>query len=288
MSACRVDPARQRLRGVGSNLIRLCLLSFLLAPALLWARCEPLPLSPAAVRGQLDYSERPPSPENPAAPILIGLHGLGHHKRGFSGLARRLPRTWRLIWVDAPFLYGRGFSWYRYRCAEGAVDLKRSTALLIQLARHLRIAYPASPKLGLFGFSQGGVMTLSALDEAPALWVAGASLAGYWLPQRPPQQRLSEISSLPSLLVFHGSGDQRVPLARGERAAQLRDLFGLELSSFQAHDRACSTSDAAQAKDDAQYDSRQHRRLRAAASSDSRLTLVQECRNARRRHRRSR
>ena len=139
-------------------------------------------------------------------------------------------RSWRLIWADAPFLYGRGFSWYRYRCAEGAADLKRSTALLIQLARRLRAAYPASPKLGLFGFSQGGVMTLSALDQAPALWVAGASLAGYWLPQRPPQQRLSAISSLPSLLVFHGSGDQRVPLARGERAAQLFSEAGFPVA----------------------------------------------------------
>ena len=199
------------------------LLAVLSSPAPLRAApgCAPLPRTPADQAGQLAFDERAPTPPNAAAPILIGLHGLGHHRRGFSRLGARLPRAWRLIWVDAPLVYRRGFAWYRPRCAEAAEDIEASTSLLLTLARELQRRYPRAPKPALFGFSQGAVMTLSALDAAPERWAAGVSLAGYWHPQRPPRARYRAREVPPALLFVHGSADERIPLRLGERAAGL-------------------------------------------------------------------
>ena len=73
--------------------------------------CAPLtPSDHFKVYKTLELRERPPQPDHPRAPVVIGLHGLGHHKLGFSQLARSLPKTWRIVWVDAPLRYRRGFA----------------------------------------------------------------------------------------------------------------------------------------------------------------------------------
>jgi predicted esterase len=184
--------------------------------------CDPLPLSAHTQRtGALSYLTRPPTPDLPESPIVIALHGLGHHKEGLSQLAARLPKRWRLIFVDAPWRYGRGFAWYRYRCPEGAEDLASATARLLTLAQDLSARYPSAPRPALFGFSQGGVVSLSALSEAPARWAAVGSLSGYWLPQAPPRPLPPSPSPAPSLTLAHGAQDEVVTLSRGLEAARL-------------------------------------------------------------------
>lgn len=184
------------------------------------ARCEELPSSENfKVSQTLFYSERPPSPPNEAAPIVIGLHGLGHHSLGFSTLGESLPKEWRVFWVQAPLSYRSGFAWYRFRCPEAEDDLKRSTDALIKLAKILQAKYPRAPKPLIFGFSQGGVMTLSALNKAPELWGAGVSFSGYWLSKETPRKQ--ERAKLPPLLIIHGTQDIVVKYQRGESAARL-------------------------------------------------------------------
>ena len=192
------------------------------------ARCAPLePSVHFATHGALNTLERAPRPNVPSAPIAIALHGLGHHKEGFSKLAARLPASWRVISADAPLRYGRGYAWYRFRCLEAEADLKRSTQAVIKLAERLKERYPSAPKPVLFGFSQGGVMSLSALNQAPLMWSAVASLSGYWLNQASPH---SAPQLSPPLLITHGTQDRVVPLKRGERAASLLSEAGYSVA----------------------------------------------------------
>ena len=145
-----------------------------------WARCQQLPLSQAYLEHQsLQMVERAPIPDSPTSPIIIGLHGLGHHKEGFSRLAKSLPKAWRLIFIDAPFSYHRGYAWYRFKCPERDEDLAFSTQALIKQVTHIKTRYPRA-SISLFGFSQGGVMSLSALEHTPGLWSSVSSLSGYW------------------------------------------------------------------------------------------------------------
>ena len=185
-----------------------------------WSKCTKLPTSDAfSTQGQLDFRERAPTPPRPDAPLVFALHGLGHHKKGFARLGRSLPRHWRVIWVDAPLIYRQGFAWYRFRCPEAVEDAQHSTRALIKLAHTLRKRYPHAPKPAIFGFSQGGVMTLNAVNTEPNLWSAGASFSGYWLPKTPPAS-LNERPGTP-LLIIHGDTDSVVKLTRGQHSASL-------------------------------------------------------------------
>ena len=186
-------------------------------------RCRPLQES-AVYRetGRLESLERSPVPNRPDSPIVFALHGLGHHKEGFSHLTKRLPITWRVFAIDAPFIYGKGRAWYRFRCQAASADLDRSVTALMKTVDHLMRSYPSAPKPSVFGFSQGGVMTLSALAHAPKRWSSAASLSGYWLKQSSP----SSLSDAPTVLIAHGVQDQIVPIAKGRRAAKLLSEAG--------------------------------------------------------------
>ena len=194
-----------------------------------WTRCQKLPLSQAYLKHQsLRLIERVPVPDQHTSPIVIGLHGLGHHKEGFSRLAKALPKHWRLIFIDAPFRYGRGYAWYRFKCPEREEDLTFSTHALMRRVTDLKKRYPHAP-IALFGFSQGGVMTLSALEHTPQLWSSAASLSGYWGYVRSPQ--LSK-EKTPNLLIVHGRNDQVVPLHRGQNAIELLRQVGVQVTPF--------------------------------------------------------
>ena len=191
------------------------------------AQCQRLPLSKRYLAERsLSVLERAPESPSPESPIIIGLHGLGHHKEGFAKLARALPTSWRVLFFDAPFRYHRGYAWYRFRCPEREEDLALSTQALIKAVKRLKDQYPKAP-LAIFGFSQGGVMTLSALEREPQLWRGAVSLSGYWGYQRAPQIASAHA---PPLLITHGLGDRVVPHARGQRAVKLMREAGVRVT----------------------------------------------------------
>jgi phospholipase/carboxylesterase len=182
--------------------------------------CEPLTKGNHYQKnGTLEYIERTPSPNHSESPIVIALHGLGHHKEGFSGLASKLPKHWRIFFIDAPLTYHRGHAWYRFRCPEAELDLQQSVEAVFKTLHTLTLKYPTAPKPAIFGFSQGGVMTMELINQAPLLWSAAANFSGYWLSKTPPQKR--QDSEVLHLLLVHGERDRIVPIKRGLEAAKL-------------------------------------------------------------------
>ena len=197
-----------------------------------WADCLPLPASEAYLsRGALNTQERSPNIEYPESPIVIALHGLGDRKEGFAKLAKALPTRWRIIFVDAPLTYHNGYAWYRFRCPESARDIDQSTDALLKLVRGLRVRYPQAP-IALFGFSQGGVMTLSTMSRAPTLFSATASLSGYWGSDALPATLSPPPNNMASLLVTHGSSDRVVPSSAGKRSAALMRGQGFKVKEL--------------------------------------------------------
>ena len=194
-----------------------------------WAKCDTLPLSQAYRDHQsLTFSQREPLKNLVTSPIVIGLHGLGHHKEGFSKLTTALPESWRLIFVDAPFKYHRGYAWYRFKCPERDEDLTFSTEALIRLITQIKKRYPHAP-LAIFGFSQGGVMTLSLLERVHQSLSAAASLSGYWGYTRSPRPTAPIHTPL---LITHGRQDRVVGLSRGENAVKLMTQIGIQVTPF--------------------------------------------------------
>lgn len=166
--------------------------------------------------------------DDPAQPIVIALHGLGHHKEGFLRLAEGLPKSWRIFAIDAPLLYRRGRAWYRFRCPQATLDLERSLDALMKTVDEITHRFPKAPKPAIFGFSQGGVMTLSAFAHNPLRWGSAASLSGYWLSSSSP--RLGTLIEAPSLLIAHGLKDRVVPFFKGQEAAEKLGAAGAQIA----------------------------------------------------------
>ena len=187
--------------------------------------CPPLKPTPLFKRQhRLKSKEFKPSSPSPLAPILIGLHGLGDRIKSFSRIRRHFPASWRMIFLQAPLYSHGGFGWYRFRCAEGQIDLHTSVTVLTDTIRRIKQRYPKAP-IGLFGFSQGGVMSLEALNLDPSLYQAVASLSGYWMDSQPPQK---EAHPYP-VLIAHGQQDKVVPWTQGKRSADLFKEAGYDI-----------------------------------------------------------
>lgn len=191
-------------------------------------RCARItPTAESRLTPQLVMIERPPTPPNPSAPLVIGLHGLGDRADRFHHLSQRLPSSWRVLTIEAPWVHPTrpdGRQWYRYRCPQATKDVVISADRLLSTVRHLLGRYPNRSGVALYGFSQGGVMTLAVTARAPALFEASVSLSGYWIGEegqlKPPKDNNQKI------LMIHGTDDTLVPWQKGRRAFDLFERAG--------------------------------------------------------------
>lgn len=169
------------------------------APTIATLPCDWLPSS--AARGKL----------------LVVLHGRGDSSRGFHWLpdALALPGLDYLL-VNAPDRYFGGRSWYDLPPNQ-TPGVLRSRALLDRLFEELQAQGYAPTDVGLFGFSQGCLMTLEWGARSPLVLGAYVGISGYCLD---PAALLAERhpSCAPERwLITHGSQDDVVPYATTQR-----------------------------------------------------------------------
>ena len=79
------------------------------------------------------------------SPIVFALHGLGDRIENFSKIHRFLPQNWRIIFVEAPIKYSRGFAWYRFRCMQSSQDVSVSVKALNSLVGSYKAKYKKAP-----------------------------------------------------------------------------------------------------------------------------------------------
>ena len=209
--------------------------------------CKPLSYTKLFhTQQQLHYIEKSPSHLHRHAPIVFALHGLGDQAKNFAKLYRFFPKEWRVIFVEAPIKYGRGFAWYRFRCQQQNEDLILSVELFNQLVTQFRQKYPRAA-VGVFGFSQGGVMSLRSVDQAPSLYHAFASLSGYWMSpkvlahshttthsQSTSQSHTTSQShpAKPLLFITHGQQDSVVDFKEFTEAIQVFKKKNYQVQSY--------------------------------------------------------
>ena len=116
-------------------------------------------------------------------------------------------------------------------------DIHQSIEAFTRLVQSFSDLYPKAP-IAVFGFSQGGVMSVRALHLAPHLYRAVASLSGYWMDhnymsnktiskmtrsQKPSLSTAKPIAKpiakrpLPQLMVAHGKQDRIVPFTEAKK-----------------------------------------------------------------------
>ncbi|MBD0343390.1 MAG: alpha/beta hydrolase [Coleofasciculus sp. Co-bin14] len=162
----------------------------------------------------LDVISIPPATDQPAAGLIVSLHGWGANAQDLASLVPllHLP-NYHFLFPDAPFAHPQvsgGKMWYDL-AREDYKGLAISQELLTNWLRSLEstIGIPFESTI-VSGFSQGGAMTL---DVGLGLPLAGLiSMSGY-LHQTPQDVE----PPLPSVLIVHGKQDTVVPLSAARR-----------------------------------------------------------------------
>jgi phospholipase/carboxylesterase len=175
--------------------------------------------------GGLYYLELAPPDARRDLPLVVGLHGRGAAAEDLGGLAAQLDdEHYRYALFYGPLVLYMGdgirYAWYDRERAEQTVPAARSR--LTVALRELWSRHSVSPaRTALFGFSQGGVMTLDVglhLDERLAGLVC---MSGRLYPADDVDASLTRARDRDqAVLIVHGTRDSRMAVqeARETRA----------------------------------------------------------------------
>jgi len=181
----------------------------------------------------LDHVHVAPETESEGpAPAVVLAHGRGADENDLLPVARELPEELHVVSLRAPEQLGPGYTWYDLDVPDGdlhrsqpeATDFRRSLDAVAASVEGAVDAYGLDPdRVGLLGFSQGAIVAVSLLLEAPERYAWVAALHGY-LPASHADRSPDCVRGKP---VFVGAGraDEIIPDRRSEAAAdRLREV----------------------------------------------------------------
>jgi len=184
----------------------------------------------------------PDDPTDGPAPAVFVMHGRGADEEDLLPVADELPGSRHVISFRAPDRLQGGYTWYELDLSAGGLqqsqpdpeDFRRSLDLLAESVDAAVEAYDLDPdRLGLLGFSQGGIVTLSLLLESPGRFAWGAALHSY-LAQSHADLDPAGIEGKP-VFVGGGRADRIIPVTRSEAAAERFRHLGADVT-LSVHD----------------------------------------------------
>ncbi len=173
----------------------------------------------------LEHVHREPDSDTDAA--LFVLHGRGADEKDLLPVAQRLPGDRHVISFRAPDRLQGGYTWYDLDLSAGGLEqsqpdpdgFRRSLDLVAESIDAAVDAYDLDPeRLGLLGFSQGAITSLSLVLEQPDTFAWVAAHHGY-LAESHADRSPEGIAGKP-VFVGAGAADQIIPANRCEAAAE--------------------------------------------------------------------
>ena len=185
----------------------------------------------------------PETPTDSPAPAVVVLHGRGANEDDLLPVARELPDSHHVVSLRAPDRLQGGYTWYDLDLSAGGLhqsqpdpdDFRRSLDLVAESVAAAIETYDLDPdRIGLLGFSQGAITSLSLLLETPTNYRWVAALHGY-LPASHRDLDPDGIADKP-VFIAAGSADQIIPEARTEAAAERFKKLGaaVEYTAYEA------------------------------------------------------
>ncbi|MCX6500363.1 MAG: serine esterase [Arthrobacter sp.] len=114
---------------------------------------------------------------DPAAPLVVLLHGRGSNEGGIIGLAEQLPAGAAYAAVRAPIAEGGGFAWFANR-GIGRPVAESLSDTMAWFRAWLDVAAPAGRPAVLVGFSGGAAFAGGLLLSDPQRFAGAAILYG--------------------------------------------------------------------------------------------------------------
>ncbi len=170
-------------------------------------------------------------PSDPAAPVLLLLHGTGGNEHDLLPIAAMLSPTAGVLSPRGKVLE-RGMPRFFRRLAEGVFDLddlRRQTAALAQFIATAAAHYRFDPaRVVAVGFSNGANIAASVLLSRPGA-LAAAILFRSMVPFEPDAP--VALNRTP-VLISSGRRDPIVPIAQVERLATLLSAAGADVRTI--------------------------------------------------------
>jgi phospholipase/carboxylesterase len=167
---------------------------------------------------------------DPAAPLVVLLHGRGSHEGEIVGLAAYLPDSFAYAAVRAPIDLGGGFAWFANRgIGRPVAESLRST--MDWFRPWLDDVAPAGRPVVLVGFSGGAAFAGGLLLDDPERYAAAAALYGTMPFDAGVPVTRDRLSGIP-VLIQRGAADTMIPAELYDRtAAYLADESGADLEA---------------------------------------------------------
>jgi phospholipase/carboxylesterase len=181
----------------------------------------------------LDHIHVAPDDDADRAPAVFVLHGRGADEEDLLPVARHLPDALHVISLRAPDPLHGGYTWYDLDLSAGGIEesqpdpegFRRSLDLVAESVDAAVESYGLDPdRLGLLGFSQGAITSLSLVLERPDRYAWVVALHGY-LADSHADLEPDGIEGKP-VLVGAGAGDRVIPESRPAAAADRFEALG--------------------------------------------------------------
>ncbi len=146
---------------------------------------------------------------DPAAPLVVLLHGRGSHEREILGLAAHLPTGPAYAAVRAPIVEGGGYAWFANRgIGRPVADSLRGT--MDWFIGWLDEVAPAGRPVLLVGFSGGAAFAGGLVLDDPSRYSGAAVLYGTLPFEAGLEATPGRLVNLP-VFVAQGDGDHVIP-----------------------------------------------------------------------------
>ncbi|WP_410764503.1 alpha/beta hydrolase [Haloferax sp. DFSO60] len=184
----------------------------------------------------------PQSETDGPAPAVVLLHGRGSNEQDLLQIAQQFPDTLHVVSLRAPDTLHGGYTWYDLDLSAGGLhesqpdgeQFERSRKLIRESIEGAIEAYDIDPeRVGLLGFSQGAITSLSLLLDDPDDYAWVVALHGY-LAESHADLEPDGVAGKP-VFIAAGSMDQIIPSFRAERAAERLSELGVNVT-FNTYD----------------------------------------------------
>jgi len=171
------------------------------------------------------------------APAVFVLHGRGADEEDLLPVARHLPDDLHVVSLRAPDPLQGGYTWYELDLSAGglessqpdAEEFRRSLDLVAETVEVAVDAYDIdADRVGLLGFSQGAITSLSLLLEDPDRYAWVVALHGY-LADSHADLDPAGIEDKP-VFIGAGAGDRVIPQSRSAAAADRFEAIGADVT----------------------------------------------------------
>ena len=165
--------------------------------------------------------------EGVRSPILLVLHGLGSEGAEFRDFRHIFPSHMSLLLLNAPDPYIQGYSWFTLE--NPAPGIHRSRTLLFSTLDEVRAQGWPLESIGVFGFSQGGLLALETAARYPQALGAILAISGFVFSIEEYPELFSSAFSQQKVFASGGRLDPVIPVDTTRKQVQKLCSLGMNI-----------------------------------------------------------